>query len=81
MPGKSGNECLEEIRCQSKFDDVPIVILSTSNRKSEIDFCLNNGADHFFVKPHHFDGLKNIVEDLCKGKLTTAMPDSIMKGK
>jgi DNA-binding NarL/FixJ family response regulator len=48
------------------------MILSTSNEKSEIEFCLGNGADHYFVKPSTFDGLEDIVKALCKGKLTIA---------
>jgi DNA-binding response OmpR family regulator len=72
MLGKSGKDCLEEIRSQAKFDEVPVMILSTSNRKSEIDHCLNNGADHYFVKPNNYDELKNIIMELCNGKLTIA---------
>ena len=72
MLGKSGKDCLEEIRSNERFDDVPVVILSTSNGKKEIDFCLNNGADHYFVKPPTFEGLKNIINELCKGKLSTS---------
>lgn len=70
MMGKSGKDCLEEIRGKEKFDNVPVVILSTSNTKTEIDFCLNNGADHYFVKPHTYEGLQSIVKNLCNGKLT-----------
>ena len=72
MLGKSGKDCLEEIRSQAKFDDVPVMILSTSNRKSEIDHCLNNGANHYFVKPSNYNELKDIVKELCKGQLTIA---------
>ncbi|HEX8357675.1 MAG TPA: response regulator [Segetibacter sp.] len=72
MLGKSGMDCLEEIRSQPKFDDVPVLILSTSNRKAEINHCLNNGANHYFVKPNTFDELKNIVRKLCSGQLTIA---------
>lgn len=77
MLGKSGKDCLEEIRSEEKFDDVPVVILSTSNRKTEIDFCLNNGADHYFVKPHTYEGLQLIVKDLCNGKLTISQRSAL----
>lgn len=70
MPRKSGKECLEEIRKKEQFDEVPIVILSTSNQKAEVNFCLNNGANHYFVKPHSYTGIKNIVKNICKGKLS-----------
>jgi CheY-like chemotaxis protein len=67
MPRKSGKECLVEIRTNVKFDQVPIIILSTSNHIAEIDFCLNNGANHYLVKPQSYDGIKSIVENLCNG--------------
>jgi CheY-like chemotaxis protein len=72
MLGKSGKDCLEEIRSQAKFDDIPVMILSTTSRKSEIDHCLNNGADHYFVKPNSYNELKNIIKELCNGQLTIA---------
>ncbi len=70
MPNKTGKECLEEIRNKEAFDEVPIVILSTSNQKSEVDFCLNNGANHYFVKPNSYSAIKNMVKNICKGKLS-----------
>ncbi|HEX8460855.1 MAG TPA: response regulator [Segetibacter sp.] len=65
MPCKTGKECLIEIRTKSEFDDVPIVILSTSNRRDDIDYCLENGANEYIVKPDTFEDMKNIVQNLC----------------
>ena len=48
------------------------MILSTSNTRSEIEDCLKNGADHYFVKPNNYDGLINIIKKLCNGHLTIA---------
>ena len=70
MLGVSGLDCLKEIRSKEKFDDVPVVMLSTSDRKAEIDYCLSNGADHYFVKPNTYAGLKSIIEELCSGHLS-----------
>ena len=70
MPFKSGKECLKEIRSKHQFDNVPVIILSTSNHKSDIDYCLSKGANHYFTKPNSYKGLKEIVVDLCDGKLT-----------
>lgn len=64
MPLKSGRECLDEIRSKQEFDKVPIAILSTSGSKGEIDYCLTNGANLYFVKPNSFDGMKSIVQNI-----------------
>ena len=69
MPIKSGKECLEEIRAKDEFDDVPIVILSTSNQKADIEDCLKKGANHYFVKPESFEGMKSIVANICTGQI------------
>jgi CheY-like chemotaxis protein len=65
MPLKTGKECLVEIRTKDEFKDVPIVILSTSDHKADIDYCLKNGANDYIVKPQSFEGMKNIVINLC----------------
>ena len=70
MPIKSGKECLDEIRSKKEFDKVPITILSTSNSRREMDYCLSNGADNYFVKPHSLAALRSIVTNICNGVLT-----------
>ncbi|MDB5246646.1 MAG: response regulator receiver protein [Segetibacter sp.] len=67
MPRKSGKECLVEIRTKDEFNDVPIIMFSTSNQTNDIDFCLKNGANHYLVKPETYEGLTGIVENLCNG--------------
>jgi CheY-like chemotaxis protein len=69
MPRKTGKECLIEIRKENKYNGVPIVILSTSGNKADIDYCLGNGANYYFVKPKSFKELKIIVQKLCNGQL------------
>ncbi|MGI8635688.1 MAG: response regulator [Segetibacter sp.] len=65
MPMKSGKECLLEIRKIKKFDNVPVIILSTSGYKGDIDFCLSNGADKYLQKPASVEHMKRIAEMLC----------------
>src|SRR5687768_15766964 len=37
MPRKNGMECLSEIRNQSKYDQLPVIIFSTSSAKEMVD--------------------------------------------
>lgn len=63
MPGKSGLECLEEIRKQdSKLKEINIVILSTSNNPENIEKALQLGATFYAVKPNRFEELKSLVK-------------------
>ena len=70
MPLIGGKECLMKIRSQSRFDDVPVIIFSTSRRQSDIDYCIAEGANHYIVKPNTYSGLKNLVEKLCDGRFS-----------
>ncbi|HEX8334969.1 MAG TPA: response regulator [Segetibacter sp.] len=65
MPSKSGKECLEEIRAIDGFAEVPILILSTSNYKEDVRFCLEKGANGYYVKPQNFSGMLQIAKDIC----------------
>src|SRR4051794_28815617 len=41
MPLMSGKECLVKIRSQRRFDNVPIIMFSTSDRRVDIEYCLS----------------------------------------
>jgi CheY-like chemotaxis protein len=71
MPLKTGKECLKEIRKENKYNSTTIVILSTSGHNADIDYCLVNGANHYFVKPRSYVDLKTIVQKLWNGQLNT----------
>lgn len=65
MPYKDGIEALTEIRSNSHFDKLPLVIYSTSRNNSFIDQCYQKGANLFVVKPNDFDGMVDVVKRLC----------------
>lgn len=65
MPLLSGKECLVKIRKMPRFDNVPVVILSTSHHKRDVDFCLTNGANNYLVKPPSFEHMKSLAEMMC----------------
>jgi CheY-like chemotaxis protein len=54
MPGKNGYDILKELRSDSRFSNIPIVITSTSSVKSVIDTCMQLGATRFIQKPDTF---------------------------
>jgi CheY-like chemotaxis protein len=62
MPGKSGKECLQEIRLNPVFQDIPVIIYSTSNNRDDIDTCYNHGANLYIVKPQLFRDIVKALE-------------------
>jgi CheY-like chemotaxis protein len=65
MPGKSGLECLQEIRSlQGGLKEVNIVMLSTSSDPENIRRASELGATFYAVKPSCFERLKSLLEEV-----------------
>ncbi len=79
MPFKNGFQCLDEIRCMKAFQNICIIIYSTTARPLDIETGYAKGANMFIQKPNSFPELKNMLNkvftmnilDLCpnQGKI------------
>lgn len=65
MPVKNGLECLQLLREDRKYDNIPIIIYSTSISKNDIDKAYKNGANYFMVKPKAIEDISNMIKKLC----------------
>jgi CheY-like chemotaxis protein len=61
MPVLSGFEVLGWIREQPNLKDVPVVIVSQSDNRPDINRASHLGANSYLVKPANFDGLVNMM--------------------
>jgi CheY-like chemotaxis protein len=61
MPAKSGKKCLEEIRNNSKFSKIQVVIYSTSLNMKDIDETFSLGANLYIRKPNTFKELTEVI--------------------
>lgn len=64
MPKVDGLECLEQIKQNTNFKKLPIVMLSTSGDSETIEKALELGATAYAVKPSSFDGLKTLIKNV-----------------
>jgi DNA-binding response OmpR family regulator len=62
LPGKDGRECLKEIRANTKFDALPVIMYSSLKDMKEIEFCYRQGANLYVVKPTAYTELKDMLE-------------------
>jgi CheY-like chemotaxis protein len=69
MPFINGKECLKVLRQNPQYNKVPILIYSTSNAKTDIDYCLQNGANYYIVKPSSYHAVKLVVTDIYNGTI------------
>ncbi|MBN1628098.1 MAG: response regulator [Deltaproteobacteria bacterium] len=55
MPIKNGREALLEIKSNPFFTSIPVVVLTTSAEKKDIEFSIGAGANLFITKPSAFN--------------------------
>jgi CheY-like chemotaxis protein len=61
MPRKDGFEVLREIRADPALRRVPVIMLTASSRKEEINRAYEEGANTFLTKPADFRGLEETI--------------------
>lgn len=62
MPGLDGRSMLNIIKSNLKLKSIPVVILSTSLDKKDVDYCYAQGANTYLQKPLRFQKLQEICK-------------------
>lgn len=66
MPVMNGYECLEYLKNEERYKDIPVIIFTTSKDVQDIERVRKMGAHLFFTKPTNFNilckKLNEIVE-------------------
>ncbi len=68
MRVKDGRATLREIKSDPAFADIPVVVLSTSASKEDVEYCKQYGAT-FYRKPDSITDLVKIVRTLYRDYL------------
>ena len=61
MPKRDGKEVLKVIRKDNRWDNVPVIIFSTSNAPDDIFVSYQLGANCYIVKPSNYEDLKELI--------------------
>ena len=61
MPGLDGYDVLKEIRSTPRFNDIPVVILSTADEVNIIKRCRELGANFYVSKSTALQGLQQSI--------------------
>ena len=62
LPEMTGWECLEKIRSNSNYADIPIIVYTTSSSARDLDKAVQLGAAGLITKPSTFKKLKTILQ-------------------
>jgi len=61
LPKIHGKEILKMLKSGDATKDIPVVILTTSSARTDVEYCLNAGAEKFVTKPTNTEGFDELV--------------------
>jgi CheY-like chemotaxis protein len=61
LPKIHGREVVLEIKSSASFKSIPLVVLTTSSAREDIDFAYNHGVDKYLTKPTTMEEFGRIV--------------------
>ncbi len=64
LPGTDGREVLEDIKSNDSLKSIPVIVLTTSSDKRDIDSCYAIGANTYVQKPVDAEGFFNAIQRL-----------------
>src|SRR5579872_5074819 len=62
MPRKGGFEVLEWFRNLQEGALIPVIVLTASNRESDVQRAYSLGANSYFIKPTSFDEFRDMIK-------------------
>jgi CheY-like chemotaxis protein len=62
LPRKSGHEVVHWLRAQPVLRRIPVVVLTSSSMKSDVERCYDLGVNSYLVKPVNFDELRALMD-------------------
>ena len=64
MPEMNGLDLVKKIRAEKKYEDMPIIMVTTEGGKAEVITALKAGVNNYIVKPFTPQVLKEKLEDM-----------------
>jgi CheY-like chemotaxis protein len=61
LPRKNGLEVLEELRDDAELAAIPVIVLTSSAARSDVEACYARGANAFVVKPLELDAFMDLI--------------------
>jgi CheY-like chemotaxis protein len=71
LPRMGGHELLREVKQDNRFRQVPIIVLTTSERPDDVRLAYDAGANAYLLKPVEFSRFTEVIGQLGKFWLET----------
>lgn len=64
LPDMSGTDILARVKSDERLHRAPVVVLTTTDDKLEIQRCYDLGANVYITKPVNYEGFANAIRQL-----------------
>ena len=64
LPKTSGKEILLKIKSSSPLTEIPVIVLTTSSSKDDIDYCNRMGISKYITKPATIEGWNTAINSI-----------------
>jgi CheY-like chemotaxis protein len=64
MPELDGRQTLKRLKADTRFENIPVVIVTTSANRIDMDVCKRLGASLYLTKPDTHSEWQNIIRQL-----------------
>ena len=64
LPGTDGRDVLTEIKSDENLKSIPVIVLTTSSDRRDIESCYRAGANSYVQKPVDLDGFMRAIQRL-----------------
>src|SRR5262245_14361213 len=64
LPGCPGLEILARLKSDARTKHIPVIILTTTNDRHEIEACYTLGCNAYFTKPVDYDQFVEVIQKL-----------------
>jgi two-component system, chemotaxis family, response regulator Rcp1 len=72
LPGMDGREVLQAIKTNPQFQQIPVIILTTSGNQTDIDFAYQMNANCYVTKPVDLQQFIQVIQYISTFWLTVA---------
>jgi CheY-like chemotaxis protein len=62
LPGIDGREILEMLKQDSSYQEIPVVVFTTSSNPGDIELCYKKGANGYLIKPMDAKQLQKTIQ-------------------
>ncbi|MDX8392023.1 MAG: response regulator [Mariprofundaceae bacterium] len=76
MPVMDGYQVLKKLKSDSSTRKIPVIVLTTTEEKREVDRCYDLGCNIYITKPVEYEGFCNAIRELGMFLNVVKMPES-----